>query len=78
MSISPEQKAGYLHSPFGLLSEKTSRNTHFLLVSTLNVAFPDYDFSSVRPDEFTRERGAGEVLKALSATVMLNNSGTSP
>ena len=32
------------HSPFGPLSMKTSKKTLFYLVSTLNCAFPDYDF----------------------------------
>lgn len=31
-------------SPFGPLTEKTSRHIFMDLISTLNHAFPDYDF----------------------------------
>jgi hypothetical protein len=34
-------------SPFGPLTEKSSRLTLIELISTLNAAFPDYDFSYV-------------------------------
>ncbi|KAI9206518.1 repressor of RNA polymerase III transcription Maf1, partial [Polychytrium aggregatum] len=41
-------------SPFGPLSQPTSRKTLFYLLATLNAAFPDYDFSDVKPEYFTR------------------------
>ena len=46
----------------------TRRKVHFLIVSLLNAAFPDHDFSALRPDHFTRERSAAQVL----ASVMTN------
>jgi len=82
MSFSPEMREAGLSSAFGRLDEKESRSVtsparrrvltcskvHFLIVSLLNAAFPDHDFSALRPDHFTRERSAAQVL----ASVMTN------
>jgi hypothetical protein len=39
-----------------LLRQTTNfRKTLFHLISTLNAAFPDYDFSDAKADEFTKE-----------------------
>jgi hypothetical protein len=43
-----------LVSPFGPLNENASRKTFFYLLSTLNAAFPDYEFSDVKPDAFSK------------------------
>lgn len=43
---------------------------HFLLVSTLNSAFSGYDFSALRPDHFTREINAAQVLSHLSTNLL--------
>ncbi|KAK8846689.1 hypothetical protein IAR55_005776 [Kwoniella newhampshirensis] len=75
MSFSPEMREAGLASCFGRLDEKESRKVHFLLVSTLNAAFPDHDFSSLRPDHFTREPSAIHVLSYLSGN-LLGPSGT--
>lgn len=40
-------------SPFGPF-EQTSRKTLVYLLATLNAAFPDYDFSDVKPHYFTK------------------------
>ncbi|WVN88667.1 uncharacterized protein L203_103880 [Cryptococcus depauperatus CBS 7841] len=69
MSFSPEMRAAGLASCFGRLDEKESRS-HFLLVSTLNSAFPDHDFTSLRPDHFTREPSAAQVLAYLSGSLL--------
>ncbi|WVW78816.1 hypothetical protein I302_100778 [Kwoniella bestiolae CBS 10118] len=74
MSFSPEMREAGLASCFGRLDEKESRKVHFLLVSTLNAAFPDHDFTSLRPDHFTRERSAAQVLSHLSGS-LLGSSG---
>ena len=37
------------------LCDAVDRKTLFHLISTLNAAFPDYDFSTAKSDEFTRE-----------------------
>mmetsp|Transcript_1619 Transcript_1619/g.4413 ORF Transcript_1619/g.4413 Transcript_1619/m.4413 type:complete len:258 (+) Transcript_1619:313-1086(+) len=42
-------------SPFGPLTEISSRKTLIFLVATLNSVFPDFDFSGVRPEEFRNE-----------------------
>ena len=38
-----------------LLCDVISRKTLFYLVSTLNAAFPDYDFTDTRSSEFSKE-----------------------
>ncbi|GJN87438.1 hypothetical protein Rhopal_000387-T1 [Rhodotorula paludigena] len=69
-SISPpEHHQGLLDSPFGPLDKPQSRKTLWLLIGLLNVAFPDYDFSKVRPDDFRREDGPRGVLASLSAAL---------
>ncbi|KAI8814717.1 Maf1 regulator-domain-containing protein [Cladochytrium replicatum] len=52
MALSPS-------SPFGPLSQSTSRKTMFYLLATLNAAYPDYDFSDVKPEYFHRIPGIG-------------------
>lgn len=42
-------------SPIGPLSDSSSRKTLITLILTLNASFPDYDFSSLRPEDFERE-----------------------
>ncbi|KAF8339829.1 Maf1 regulator-domain-containing protein [Cantharellus anzutake] len=65
----PPEYGSPLDSAFGPLDGRRSRRTYFLLVNLLNVAFPDYDFSNVNPDHFTREPNGGvPVLTSLSNT----------
>jgi hypothetical protein len=70
MSFSPEMKEAGLSSCFGRLDVKESRKVHFLLVNTLNSAFSGYDFSALRPDHFTREISAAQVLSHLSSNLL--------
>ncbi|KAH9945217.1 Maf1-domain-containing protein [Epithele typhae] len=56
-------------TPFGPMQESYSRKTLYLLIATLNVAFPDHEFSDVRPHHFNREESGASVLGALSATL---------
>eukprot|EP00002_Diphylleia_rotans_P028003 TRINITY_DN5641_c0_g2_i1.p1 TRINITY_DN5641_c0_g2~~TRINITY_DN5641_c0_g2_i1.p1 ORF type:complete len:223 (+),score=52.69 TRINITY_DN5641_c0_g2_i1:356-1024(+) len=42
-------------SPFGPLTNVSSRKALIYLISLLNCSFPDYDFSSAKPEEFQRE-----------------------
>jgi hypothetical protein len=65
----PEQHQGLLDSAFGPLDKRESRKTLWLLIGLLNVAFPDHDFSKVRPEEFRREEGPRAVLSSLSAAL---------
>jgi len=59
-SISSPEPTGLstLVSPFGPLNENASRKTFFYLLSTLNAAFPDYEFSDVKPEAFSKLPGA--------------------
>lgn len=69
-SISPpSHHPGLLESAFGPLDQRTSRKTLWQLIGLLNVAFPDHDFSKVRPEEFRREDGPRGVLTSLSSAV---------
>ncbi|KAI0431225.1 Maf1 regulator-domain-containing protein [Xylaria sp. FL1042] len=69
-SLSPPQRkemAGSLNlsrsSPFGPLSEISSRRTFAYLIATLNASHPDYDFSHVlRPSDFRREKNLRHVM----------------
>ena len=57
---SEDEEVGHLNSPSGstptpILCDVISRKTLFYLISTLNAAFPDYDFSDVKGGEFSKE-----------------------
>lgn len=65
----PEHHQHLLDSAFGPLDQRNSRKTLWLLIALLNVAFPDHDFSKVRPEEFRRETSARSVLSSLSSAL---------
>jgi hypothetical protein len=46
------------------------RKVHYMLVSTLNSAFPDYDFGALKPDHFTREPNAAVVIEQISGNLL--------
>lgn len=46
----------------GSLCDVISRKALFYLISTLNASFPDYDFSSAKADEFSREPSLAVVV----------------
>lgn len=56
-------------SPFGPLSESSNRKTFIDLASLLNTAFPDYDFSGLRVDQFAKEPSALHVRTSLNAAL---------
>lgn len=57
-------------SPFGPLSEHSSRRTFAYLIATLNASHPDYDFSHVlRPSDFHRERNLKKVMNNVDTTL---------
>ncbi|KAJ5892079.1 Repressor of RNA polymerase III transcription maf1 [Penicillium subrubescens] len=57
-------------SPFGPLSEHSSRRTFAYLIATLNASHPDYDFSHVlRPTDFRRERHMKRVMNQVNSTL---------
>lgn len=65
-----------LASPFGRLDQPSARKTLFLLIATLNGAFPDHDFSDVNPSDFIRETSPNMVLNSLTSTLQSLKSGT--
>ncbi|KAJ5684231.1 Repressor of RNA polymerase III transcription maf1 [Penicillium maclennaniae] len=57
-------------SPFGPLSEHSSRRTFAYLIATLNASHSDYDFSHVlRPTDFRRERHPKRVMNTINSTL---------
>jgi hypothetical protein len=70
-------------TPFGHLGSPSARKTLYLLIATLNVAFPDHSFSTLRPESFVREHSGAHILNALSTTFISqrtrpNSLGISP
>ncbi|KAH8117698.1 Maf1-domain-containing protein [Phellopilus nigrolimitatus] len=57
-------------TPFGPMDKHASRKTLYLLIATLNIAFPDHEFSDVRPAHFCKEESGAGVLNALSTTLV--------
>nr|3NR5_A Chain A, Repressor of RNA polymerase III transcription MAF1 homolog [Homo sapiens] len=52
------------------LSDKCSRKTLFYLIATLNESFrPDYDFSTARSHEFSREPSLSWVVNAVNCSL---------
>ena len=57
-------------SPFGPLSQISSRRTFAYLIATLNASHPDYDFSHLlRPSDFRREKSLKKVMTTLDKTL---------
>ncbi|GJJ08570.1 hypothetical protein Clacol_002789 [Clathrus columnatus] len=63
-------------TPFGSLASPSARKTLYLLIATLNVAFPDYSFSTLRPDSFVREPSGAHILGALSSALVSPTTGS--
>jgi len=56
-------------SPFGPLSERSSRRTLIFLISTMNHCFPDYDFSNVKAEDFRKEPSYQMVINSINTTL---------
>eukprot|EP01114_Cavostelium_apophysatum_P020732 TRINITY_DN7030_c0_g1_i1.p1 TRINITY_DN7030_c0_g1~~TRINITY_DN7030_c0_g1_i1.p1 ORF type:complete len:222 (+),score=38.74 TRINITY_DN7030_c0_g1_i1:214-879(+) len=56
-------------SPFGPLTDASSRKTLMHLISTLNASFPDYDFCHVKPEQFRKETGQHLALNSIDLTL---------
>lgn len=64
-------------SPFGPLSQLSSRRTFAYLIATLNASHPDYDFSYIlRPTDFRREKKLQVVINTIDE--ILNNARPRP
>jgi len=76
-SLSPPQDSNGLStmnlsrsSPFGPLSQVSSRRTFAYLIATLNASHPDYDFShNLRPADFRKERILKSVINSIDSTL---------
>eukprot|EP00499_Haloplacidia_sp_CaronLabIsolate_P015193 CAMPEP_0196780676 /NCGR_PEP_ID=MMETSP1104-20130614/8387_1 /TAXON_ID=33652 /ORGANISM="Cafeteria sp., Strain Caron Lab Isolate" /LENGTH=247 /DNA_ID=CAMNT_0042150891 /DNA_START=40 /DNA_END=783 /DNA_ORIENTATION=+ len=55
-------------TPLGSLSSASTRKLLITLISTMNASFPDYDFSSLRPDQFVHEADLSRVMMAVNAS----------
>jgi len=69
-SVSPDQHS--LHniiSPFGPMNQQSSRRMLFNLIATLNASYPDYDFSDVKPDQFTKQPSVPMVCNYINNTL---------
>ena len=65
-------------TPFGPMNQQSSRKTLYLLIATLNIAFPDHEFSDVRPSHFVKEKDGASILNSLSNTLIApQRAGTS-
>lgn len=57
-------------SPFGPLSQVSSRRTFAYLIATLNASHPDYDFShNLKPSDFKQERSLKAVMNNIDSTL---------
>lgn len=61
-------------TPFGPFDKHNSRKTLYLLIATLNNAFPDHEFSDVRPSQFNKEVSGASVLNALSSNLVSHSA----
>jgi hypothetical protein len=76
-SLSPPQQSSVgssinlsRSSPFGPLSQVSSRRTFAYLIATLNASHPDYDFSHIlRPTDFRKERSLKAVMNNIDSTL---------
>lgn len=75
-SVSPPEDSGLSSvdlsrsSPFGPLSQVSSRRTFAYLIATLNASHPDYDFSNIlRPADFRKERSLKAVINTIDSTL---------
>ncbi|KAF2503272.1 repressor of RNA polymerase III transcription MAF1, partial [Lophium mytilinum] len=76
-SLSPPEAASLAESmnlarasPFGPLSQVSSRRTFAYLIATLNASHPDYDFShTLRPTDFRKERSVRSAMNTIDTTL---------
>ncbi|KAG9096101.1 hypothetical protein FRC06_009044 [Ceratobasidium sp. 370] len=74
----PDSKYGMpVDSVFGPLDKSASRKILYLLIATLNVAFPDHDFSEAKADHFCKEKDGAGVLNSLSNALVSPSSSRS-
>lgn len=64
-------------SPFGPLDQGSSRKQYAYLISVLNASDPDRDFSSLSPDNFTRESSLSKVIHGFN-NILVGLGSTTP
>mmetsp|Transcript_7413 Transcript_7413/g.14594 ORF Transcript_7413/g.14594 Transcript_7413/m.14594 type:complete len:233 (+) Transcript_7413:22-720(+) len=57
-------------SPVGPLSESSSRKTLVYLILTLNQVYPDYDFRSLRANNFLKEPGISKIEETIDSRLL--------
>ncbi len=57
-------------SPLGPLTDSSSRKTLIYLILTLNNVYPDYDFSLLRAQHFSKEEGVAGVEEAVDSHLL--------
>lgn len=62
LGLTPTSPSRQLSCPDDNDADRISRKMLFTLLSTLNAAFPDYDFSQVKSSEFSREPNLSYVI----------------
>eukprot|EP00792_Barthelona_sp_PAP020_P011079 TRINITY_DN4882_c0_g1_i1.p1 TRINITY_DN4882_c0_g1~~TRINITY_DN4882_c0_g1_i1.p1 ORF type:complete len:222 (+),score=53.08 TRINITY_DN4882_c0_g1_i1:53-667(+) len=55
-------------SPFGPLQYTASRKVFVNLISTLNMSFPDYDFSNLLPSQFKKVDDLNDIISGIDET----------
>lgn len=64
-------------SPFGPFDQGSSRKQYAYLISVLNASDPDRDFSSLSPDNFTRENSLSKVIHGFN-NILVGLGSTTP
>lgn len=72
-SLDNELKQGIVSSvtsPLGPLGSSATRRLLIDLIATLNAAFPDYDFTDLRPENFGHDPDVGPAMKAIDRLLL--------
>mmetsp|Transcript_5250 Transcript_5250/g.8026 ORF Transcript_5250/g.8026 Transcript_5250/m.8026 type:complete len:249 (+) Transcript_5250:230-976(+) len=67
-SQSPGSAHSFGASPIGELSDPHTRKLLINLICTMNATFPDYDFSTLKPDQFIKEN-LGVVVNSVNQSL---------
>ncbi|CDK26317.1 unnamed protein product [Kuraishia capsulata CBS 1993] len=66
----PDESKYWEDSPFGPLSEPSSRKTFAYLIAILNASYPDHDFSYVQPDNFKALSSSAELISKFNSLLL--------
>lgn len=72
----PENTTSELDSPFGPLSQPSSRKLFGYLIGALNATFPDHDFSAVEPNHFTLLPSTAELIAKVNSFLISSGKAT--